>query len=60
MNNAQKDIINWLDYLLVFMMIATSGIMFFYKNDEYIIIGFLISAILFTGNISSPQQLPLS
>ena len=47
MNNAQKDIINWLDYLLVFMMIATSGIMFFYKNDEYIIIGFLISAILF-------------
>jgi len=35
------------DYMLVYLLIATSGIMFFYRNDEYIPIGFMLSAFVF-------------
>jgi len=35
------------DYIIVYLLIATSGIMFFYKNDEYIFLGFLLGGILF-------------
>jgi len=35
------------DYMLVYLLIATSGIMFFYRNDEYIPIGFLMSLFIF-------------
>jgi hypothetical protein len=36
-----------LDYILGFLLIATSGIMFFFRNDEYIILGFMAGALLF-------------
>jgi len=35
------------DYIIVYLLIATSGIMFFYKNDEYIFLGILLSGFLF-------------
>lgn len=36
-----------LDYALAFILIATSGFMYFFRNDEYVILGFLFSAFLF-------------
>lgn len=42
------------DYFLVFLLIATSGIEFFYYNDEYIIIGLIIAvAVLVLRNLSN-------
>ncbi len=37
----------FIDYLLVYLLVGCSGMMFFYRNDEYIIIGFLLSAFTF-------------
>jgi hypothetical protein len=37
----------YIDYLLAFLIVASSGIMFFYRNDEYIILGMLISGAYF-------------
>ncbi len=37
----------FVEYLVVYLLIATSGIMFFYKNDEYTVIGFLIGGLVF-------------
>ncbi|RPI66250.1 MAG: hypothetical protein EHM47_17110 [Ignavibacteriales bacterium] len=39
--------LNILDYLLVFMLIATSGIMYFYSNVQYIIAGLFIGLVVF-------------
>ncbi len=38
---------SFFDYLLVYMLIATSGIMFFYKNDENVVLSFLLAAFVF-------------
>lgn len=35
------------DYLLVFLLVATSGITYFYFNEEYIIISLILSLFLF-------------
>jgi hypothetical protein len=37
----------YIDYLLVYLLLASSGMMFFYRNEEYIVIGFVLSALLF-------------
>jgi hypothetical protein len=37
----------FLDYILVFMLIATSGIVFFYMNEEYIALSLIISLVVF-------------
>jgi len=35
-----------LDYALVFLLVATSGIVYFYYNEEYIVIGLIISLMI--------------
>jgi hypothetical protein len=44
-----SDHANMWDYALVFLLIATSGMEFFYFNDEYIAIGLFLSLITFTA-----------
>jgi len=44
-NNSNYSLI-W-DYILVFLLVATSGIVFFYSNEEYIAIGLIISLAIF-------------
>ena len=34
------------DYVLVFLLVATSGIVYFYYNEEYIVIGLIISLMI--------------
>lgn len=44
--NPKKTNNSLTDYILVFLLIATSGFQFFYVNEEWIVIGLLISIIL--------------
>ncbi len=47
-NNVSKFFTSqFFDYLLVYLLIATSGIMFFYRNDEHIVLGFILGAVIF-------------
>ena len=38
---------NKLDYILVYLLVATTGMNFFYQSVQFIVIGFLVTAFLF-------------
>ena len=38
---------HFFDYFIVYILIATSGIMFFYKNEEHVVLGFLFGGLIF-------------
>ena len=45
-NESDTDPIKIWDYVLVFLLVATSGITYFYYNEQYIVIGLILSLII--------------